>query len=94
MLAKTDAIAALKTVTDPELGIDVWTLGLIYTINVHDNTIDIKMTFTTPLCPYAPQLLELVKTALEHKGFKEPTINVTFNPPWKPSNDIKDMLGI
>ena len=91
---KDDAITALKTVTDPELGIDVWTLGLIYDITIKKDSVHVDMTFTTPLCPYGPQLLELVRMALEQKGFSDPHVNVTFNPPWKPSEEIKEMLGM
>ena len=57
MVEKQQVIDALKLVTDPELNIDVWTLGLIYDIILEDG-IKIVMTFTTPLCPYGPELVE------------------------------------
>ena len=49
MATKEEVIEVLKTINDPEIQIDVWTLELIYDIKIENNTIKIKMTFTTPL---------------------------------------------
>ena len=57
-LTKEKAIEVFKKVEDPELNIDIWTLGLIYGFKIKkDNQIDINKTYTTPACPYAPQLV-------------------------------------
>ena len=64
-LTKEKAIETFKKVEDPELQIDIWTLGLIYGFEINkENKIDIKMTFTTPACPYAPQLVGDLETQL------------------------------
>ncbi len=55
ILQKERAIAILKTINDPELGIDVHTLGLIYNLDVQGKKARIRMTFTSPMCPYGPQ---------------------------------------
>jgi len=93
MLTKEEAIEVLKTVVDPEIQLDVWTLGLIYEIKVKDNnSLYVRMTFTSPACPYAPQLAEEIKQKLEEKGFI-PELDFTFDPPWAPSDEVRMMLG-
>ena len=94
MLTKEDVVEVIKTVQDPELGIDIWTLGLIYDIEVKEEQVDIKMTFTSPMCPFGPQLVSSVKKKLEEKGFKQQNVEVVFNPPWEPSDEVKEMLGV
>ena len=94
MVSKEEVIEALKLVDDPELNIDVWTLGLIYEINIaEDSTINILMTFTTPLCPYGPQLQEDIMVRLSSLSDKV-TIKVTFEPMWKPSDELRSLLGV
>ena len=60
MIKKEQVVEVLKTVDDPEIGMDVWTLGLIYRITIEKGIVYIKMTFTTPMCPYGPMLVELM----------------------------------
>ena len=91
---KKDIINVLKTVTDPELQIDVWTLGLIYEIEIKDKNVNIKMTFTTPMCPYGPMLIDMIKSALEDKLDIEADVDVVFDPPWEPSEDLKAYFGV
>jgi len=52
MTTQKQIVEILKTVDDPELDIDVWSLGLIYEITIKKDKVDILMTFTTPMCPY------------------------------------------
>ena len=95
MIKQEQVINALKEVLDPELFIDIWTLELIYDIKVKDNNVDILMTFTTPLCPYGPQLLEDIKTRLnEIKGIKKVKVKVTFVPKWEPTPELRSLLGV
>jgi metal-sulfur cluster biosynthetic enzyme len=94
-LDKETAIEALKSVEDPEIRLDIWTLGLVYEIYIKENDhITIDMTLTTPFCPYAPQLIKEAKEALANAGFKEPEINIVFDPPWEPSEEVKMHLGL
>ncbi|MEK6826084.1 MAG: metal-sulfur cluster assembly factor [Nanoarchaeota archaeon] len=86
-------IEALKQVEDPELGIDIWSLELIYDIDINENNLDIKMTFTSPMCPYGPQLVDSVKEKLKEINY-EPNIEIVFSPFWKPSEEVKEILGL
>lgn len=94
MTTKEQVIEVLKKCEDPELGIDVWTLGLIYNIDLENERVKITMTFTTPTCPYGPIILENVKEELEKLGLKEIEVELTFDPPWQPSEETKEMLGV
>lgn len=94
MTTKEQVIEALKKVEDPELMIDVWTLGLIYDIKVETENVKIKMTFTSPMCPYGPMLVDDMKRKLADVGVKQTDVEVVFNPPWQPSEQVKEMLGM
>lgn len=93
MPTKDDIIAALKTVIDPEIHIDVWTLGLIYNIETGEDGIDILMTLTTPFCPYGNEIVQGVEGSLQKFGV-EVRVDLTFEPEWQPPEDIKIALGI
>ena len=96
MPTKEDVMNVLKDVVDPEIGIDIVTLELIYEIIVSENgKVDIKMTFTTPMCPYGPMLVEEIKAKVsEINGVKEVNVDVVFDPPWQPSEQLRATLGV
>jgi FeS assembly SUF system protein len=79
-------VAALKTVYDPEIPVDIYELGLIYKVDVSDSKdIAVDMTLTAPNCPVAGEMPMMVKAALEKvEGAGEVTVNMTFDPPWTP----------
>lgn len=91
-----DAIVdALKTVEDPELFLDIWFLGLIYDIRIDGGAVIIDMTFTSPMCPAGPQLKHEVLTKVGLvAGVQTVAVNITFQPPWEPSEEVKGMLGM
>ncbi|MBI2173564.1 MAG: metal-sulfur cluster assembly factor [Candidatus Aenigmarchaeota archaeon] len=90
-----DVRNALKLVEDPELHMDIIILELIYEIRVDDGNVHIKMTLTTPACPYGPQLLEEVKQKVKAlEGVKDVELELTFVPPWQPSEDLRAMFGV
>ena len=94
MISREEVIEALKKVVDPEIGIDIWTLGLVYEITLGEKT-KILMTLTSPMCPYGPQLLADVKERVgELKEVKEVEVELTFEPVWEPSEEVKLMLGV
>ena len=94
-LTKKHAVTALKKVTDPELGLDIYTLELIYDITIkNDDSVVVKMTLTSPMCPYGPSLMKDVKDKLKQKGFKNPEIDLVFEPMWVPSEKVKMLLGL
>ena len=89
---KQQVLDSLKTVIDPELGINIVDLGLIYAVKLSTHkkitTIDLTMTLTTPGCPLAGIFDTLVKDALQ-TGLNldkntSININLTFDPPWTP----------
>ena len=94
MITREQVIDVLKTVNDPELMIDVWTLELIYDLKVENDNIDIKMTFTSPLCPYGPMILEEIKQKINDLKPKLLNIDVVFSPPWQPSEELRATLGV
>ncbi|MDP3734422.1 MAG: iron-sulfur cluster assembly protein [Nanoarchaeota archaeon] len=95
MITKEELIEhVFKKYEDPELMIDVWTLKIIYDITVEDNKVKILMTFTSPLCPYGPQMVEDLKRMIKEKGVDDVEITITFDPPWKPSDELREMLGV
>lgn len=83
-----------KKYEDPELNIDVWTLGLIYEVKIEENKVKVVLTFTSIMCPFGPQMVEDLEKMILDLGAKEVNIEVTFNPPWKPSDELREMLGV
>ncbi len=81
---KEKIIAAIKTVHDPEIPVDIYELGLIYDIAISDNgKVDIKMTLTTPMCPVAGSLpMEVQQKVMEVEGVNDVDLQVVFDPPW------------
>ncbi|MDE2134488.1 MAG: SUF system Fe-S cluster assembly protein [Alphaproteobacteria bacterium] len=79
-------VAALKSVYDPEIPVDIYELGLIYKVDVADNKdVAVDMTLTAPGCPVAGEMPAMVKAALETvEGIGAVTVNMTFDPPWTP----------
>ncbi len=79
-----DIIAALKTIYDPEIPVDIYELGLIYRIDISDDrVITIDMTLTAPGCPVAGDMPGWVQKAVgEVEGVKEVRVNLVFDPPW------------
>lgn len=78
--------AALKEVIDPELGINVVDLGLIYDVNVEDGHIGIIMTLTTPGCPLHASFKNDIETTLwrAFPGLQGVTVELVWSPPWTP----------
>jgi metal-sulfur cluster biosynthetic enzyme len=93
MLTRDQIIEKLQTVKDPEIALDIWTMGLIYKLDVADQKIDILMTYTTPFCPWGPQINEEIKKVLEGNG-QEVTIELTFDPPYKIPDEVRVMMGV
>ena len=95
MITKEELIEdVFKKYIDPELGIDVWTLGLVYNVEINEDKVKILLTFTSPLCPYGPQMVKELKEMILNKRAKEVDIVVTFEPPWQPSEELKEMMGM
>lgn len=77
-------VDALKTVYDPEIPVDVYELGLIYDIIIHDDmSVHINMTLTSPNCPVAESMPQEIKDTVSIvPGVKSTEVEVVFDPPW------------
>ena len=74
---------ALKTVKDPELGLDLVVLGLVYEIEVGEDDAKVTISLTSPFCPVAGQLVDDAKAAIEGvDGVESAEVELTFDPPW------------
>jgi metal-sulfur cluster biosynthetic enzyme len=97
-VTEKDVRNALKTVKDPELGLDLVVLGLIYDIKVEENNAHVVISLTSPLCPVAGQIVEDAKQAvLGVEGIAGAEVELTFDPPWTPeriSPLIRSSLGL
>jgi metal-sulfur cluster biosynthetic enzyme len=79
-----DILTALKAVIDPELGINIVDLGLVYRAERIGDVLAVRMTMTTPACPLGEMLLEEVRAAL-HERFPqaaEVSVELVWDPPW------------
>lgn len=81
---KYDLVAALKTVYDPEIPVDIYELGLIYQLEVDaKGHVDVVMTLTTPMCPAAEILpAEVEAKAREVDGVTDVKLELVWEPPW------------
>ena len=97
-LTEKDVRTALKGVKDPELGLDLVVLGLIYEIKVEGDCVEAVMSLTSPMCPVAGQIVEEAKAAIEGvDGVASAEVELTFDPPWTPdriSPLIRASLGL
>lgn len=98
--AKKEILDKLTTVIDPEIGIDIVNLGLVYGVEVDlkSKKAVVKLTMTTPACPLMGVILMDVEGALEKVELVEKvTVELVWNPPWtqeKMSEKAKRMLGV
>jgi FeS assembly SUF system protein len=92
-------IAALRTVHDPEIPVNIYDLGLIYRIAPdHQGAVEIDMTLTAPGCPVAGEMMNWVRKAVgDVAGVECVNVNLVFDPPWdksKMSEDVQLELGL
>ncbi len=98
MLTKKQIEDILQTIPDPEIGVSIWDLGLIYDITIDRGTVTIRMTLTTLGCP----LFDLIATPIKEEvgklpGVKKVEVELTFEPPWsmdRVSTKAKEQLGL
>ncbi len=100
MSASPDSSAVwevLRSIPDPEFGVNIVDLGLIYSVECNDGGIAVTMTLTTPGCPSGGWICEGAKAALAGlPGAKKVDVAMTFDPPWTPemlSESAKRQLG-
>ena len=91
-------IAVLRTIYDPELPVNIYDLGLIYTIEIRERHVDVVMTLTSPNCPVAGSMPGQVECAIKSLDeVDDVCVELTWDPPWnsyKLSDDVKLTLGL
>ena len=97
MIDQETLVSALRTVKDPELNLNVIDLGLVYSIQTHDDQVEVEMTLTSPACPAGPEILRNAMSALEKvEGVTKADVRLVMSPPWSPermSDAARDELG-
>ena len=83
MELKEKVIAEIKKIYDPEIPVNIFELGLIYKIEIKDKKIDIEMTLTSPNCPVAESLPNMVKENVSKiEGVTDVNLKLVWDPPW------------
>jgi metal-sulfur cluster biosynthetic enzyme len=94
---RDDVIEVLRRVEDPELGMDIVDLGLLYDVELTDSTAKVTYSLTSMGCPAGPLIAQDIDSAIrEVEGIDEVELELTFDPPWTPdrmSDDAKFILG-
>ena len=97
MPSKEEVLEALRQVEDPELGMDVVDLGLVYEVQVEGPKAHVLYSLTSMGCPAGPLIAQdMDRVAREVPGVEEVDLELTFDPPWTPdrmSDDAKFILG-
>jgi metal-sulfur cluster biosynthetic enzyme len=98
MVTEEQAREALKQVEDPELGLNIVDLGLVYDVEVEGSSINVRMTLTSPGCPVGPQILNGSKMVLQDlEGVGEVNVELVWEPFWSPDRvnpDYRAILGL
>ncbi len=89
LVKEEEVLRMLKTVFDPEIPVNIYDLGLIYKIDIDNDTCNIDMTLTAPSCPAADFLVEDIRQKVGSvDGINQVNINLVFEPQW-----TKDMMS-
>ncbi len=98
MLTKENVFELLKEVLDPEIGLDIISLGLVYDVEISENSVDVTMTLTTPGCPMHSSITGWVENLLgKTEPEKKINVNLVWEPKWTPelmTAEAKMKLGM
>ena len=90
-------MTALRAVVDPEVGLDIVTMGLVYGLSVGPEEVGVRLTLTTPGCPLGEMILRGAREAAERAaGGRKVTVDLVWDPPWSPamlSREGRQALG-
>ncbi len=97
MITEEQVMDALREVYDPELGLNIVDLGLVYGVDIADNQVNVTMTLTTPGCPLHNTMARGAEMAVRRlPGVESATVRVVWDPPWTPermSETARQQLG-
>jgi metal-sulfur cluster biosynthetic enzyme len=98
MVTEDQVKEALKQVEDPEVGLNIVDLGLVYDIDVDGSTVQIRMTLTSPGCPVGPQLLNGSRMVVQElEGVEDVEVQLVWEPFWTPDRinpEYRAILGL
>ena len=98
MITKEQVYEALQDCYDPEIPVNIVDLGLVYDVEVEDDTVAIKMTLTAPGCGMGGMIAANAQSLImEIPGVKEANVDLVWDPPWDPSRiseEAREKLGI
>jgi len=98
MLKDQDVFDALKGVVDPELGVNIVDLGLVYEVEINGGSVRIEMTLTSPGCPLAGLIDQMVRGAVgKLKEVERVELELVWDPPWIPSmmsEEVREEFGV
>jgi len=99
-IIEQEILELIKAVEDPEVGVNIVDLGLIYNIEINEDEgiISVEMTFTTPFCPYGASIQKQVEEVLEEiEGVNKVNLKIVFDPAWSRdmmNDEAKIQLGL
>lgn len=97
MITQEQVMNALREVYDPELGLNIVDLGLVYGVDIADNQVNVTMTLTTPGCPLHNTMAQGAEMAVRRlPGVESAAVQVVWDPPWTPermSEAARQQLG-
>ena len=97
MVNREDVVEALRQVEDPELGMDIVDLGLLYDVDIDDSKVKVTHSLTSMGCPVGPMIQEDIhRVTAELPGVEDVEVELVWDPPWTPermSDDAKFILG-
>ena len=98
MVTKEQVYEALQDCYDPEIPVNIVDLGLVYDVEVEEDTVAVKMTLTTPGCGMGGMIASNAQSLImEIPGVKEANVDLVWDPPWDPSRiseEAREKLGI
>jgi metal-sulfur cluster biosynthetic enzyme len=98
MPTQEEVFDALSNVMDPELGMPITELGLVYDVNIVNDRADVKMTLTSPGCPLGATITDMVRDAVTRvEGINDATVEIIWDPPWSVdmmSDEARMRLGM
>ena len=96
MPSREEVFDALRVVEDPELGMDIVELGLLYDAEIEGPKVHVTYSLTSMGCPVGPMIEQQIQEVVRHRGVDEVETELTWEPPWSPeqmSDDAKFVLG-
>jgi metal-sulfur cluster biosynthetic enzyme len=98
MITKEQVLEALRTVVDPEIGVNIVDLGLVYNVEIEGDKVEVEMTLTIKGCPLATAITQVAKQRVEMiEGVKEVRVHLVWDPPWNSSmvsDELKKRFGL